>query len=162
MCNHDYLRRSFEMENFNEDTLPTDEESLSSPSSTSSSSDDNVIIPGMAAYVQYQQQVQQQMMFLTQSRHAPTEMTSSASTPRIQRRCIRRDREAAHNRLNQDYFTEDSVYNEHHFRRRFRMRRHLFVRIVETLDNHSEYFQVRYNVAGKRGLSPLTKCTTTI
>ena len=128
------------MENFNEDTLPTDEESLSSPSSTSSSSDDNVMIPSMAAYVQYQQRVQQQMMFLTQLRHAPTEMTPSASTPRIQRRFIRRDREAAHNRLNQDYFAEDSVCNKYHFRRRFRMRMHLFLHIVEALDSHSDYF----------------------
>jgi len=78
----------------------------------------------------------------------------------MQRRCIRRDREATHNRLYQDYFTEDSVYNEHHFRRRFRMRMHLFFRIVEALCNHSEYFQVRCDAAGKRGLSPLTKCST--
>ena len=39
------------------------------------------------------------------------------------------------------------------------MRRHLFLRIVEALDNHSEYFQVRYDVAEKRELSPLTKYT---
>ena len=77
----------------------------------------------------------------------------------MQRRCIRRDREAAHNRLYQDYFAEDSVYKEHHFRRRFRMRKHLFLHIVEALGNHSEYLQVRYDAAGKRVLSPLTKCT---
>ena len=102
------------------------------------------------------------MMLLAQIRQAAMEMTPSASTRPIRRRCIRRDREAAHNHLNQDYFAEDSVYNEHHFRRRFRMRMHLFFRIVEALGNHSEYFQVRYDVAGKRGLSPLTKCTAAI
>ena len=39
------------------------------------------------------------------------------------------------------------------------MRRHLFLLIVKALGNHSEYFQVRYDGAGRRGLSPLTKCT---
>jgi len=134
------LRRPFVMENFNVDTLPTEEESSSSSSATSSSSDDNVIIPVIGAYGRYQQRVQQQMMFLVRLRQTAVEMMSSASTPRIRRRCIRRDREAAHNRLYQDYFAEDSVYNEHHFRRRFRMRKHLFLHIVEALGNHSEYF----------------------
>jgi len=40
------------------------------------------------------------------------------------------------------------------------MRKHLFLRIVEAIDNYSEYFQVRHDAAGKRGLSTLTKCTT--
>ena len=39
------------------------------------------------------------------------------------------------------------------------MRRHLFLRIVEALGNHSEFFQVMYDAIGQRGLSPLTKCT---
>jgi len=98
------------------------------------------------------------MMILVQLREAAIEMTSSASTPQMKKRCIKRDREAAHNRLYQDYYAEDSVYNEHHFQRRFRMRKYLFLCIVEALGNHSEYFQVRYDVAGKRGFLPLTKC----
>lgn len=40
------------------------------------------------------------------------------------------------------------------------MRRHLFFRIVEALDNHLEYFQVRYDATRKCGLMPLTKCIT--
>ena len=116
------------------------------------------MIPVMSAYLQYQQQVEEQMMFLIKLRQTAAEMTPSASTPRMKKRWIKRDREAAHNRLYQDYFAEDSLYNEHHFRRRFRMRRHVFLRIVDALGNQSEYFQVRYDGAGRRGLSPLTKC----
>ena len=52
----------------------------------------------------------------------------------MKKRCIRRDKEAAHNRHNKDYFLEDSVYNEHQFCRRFR----------------------------KRGLTSLSKCTATM
>ena len=42
------------------------------------------------------------------------------------------------------------------------MRKHLFLRIVEALGNHSLYFQLRYDAIGKRGLTPLTKCTAAI
>ncbi|XP_062089023.1 uncharacterized protein LOC133810302 [Humulus lupulus] len=44
------------------------------------------------------------------------------------------------------------------FRRRFRMRRHVFLCIVQVLENHSEYFQIRFDAVGRRGLSPLQKC----
>ena len=50
------------------------------------------------------------------------------------------------------------MYNKHHFRRRFRIQSHVFLRIVKALSNHSEYFQVRYDSTGKRGLTSLTKC----
>ena len=139
------------MSNF--DTQPTGEKS-----SSSSSSNDDIII-AMGGYLHYEEEMRKQMMFLLEVMEAATELPPSASRPRAKKRRIRRDREAAHDRLYKDYFDEDSVYNEHQFRRRFRMRRHLFLRIVEALGNHSEYFQVRYDAAGRRGLSPLTKCT---
>ena len=77
-------------------------------------------------------------MFLLQLREAATELITSASRPRVKKRCIQRDREAAYNRLYKDYFAEDSLYDEHHFRRRFTMWMHLFLCIVEPLGNHSE------------------------
>jgi len=39
------------------------------------------------------------------------------------------------------------------------MQEHLFLRIIEATGNHSEYFQLRHDTTGKRGLTPLTKCT---
>ena len=39
------------------------------------------------------------------------------------------------------------------------MRKHLFLRIVSTLESRFEYFQLRHDGLGRRGLSPLTKCT---
>ena len=116
-------------------------------SSSSSSSDDDMIT-AMGAYLHYEEEMRKQMMFLLQLSQAATELPPSASTPRAKKRRIKRDREAAHDRLYKDYFAEDSVYNEHQFRRKFRMRRHLFLRIVEAHGNHSEYFQVRYDVIG--------------
>nr|XP_025661156.1 uncharacterized protein LOC112756751 [Arachis hypogaea] len=80
----------------------------------------------------------------------------------ITRRWINRDREAGHDRLFQDYFADEPVYNADIFRRRFRMRRHVFLRIVDALSNVYLYFQQRVDATGRRGLSPLKKCTAAI
>jgi len=78
------------------------------------------------------------------------------------RRVVHRNREEGHDRLFNDYFLENHVYTDIQFRRRFRMWRHLFLRIVDTLNNHDEYFQMRVDALRSKGLSPLQKCTTAI
>jgi len=102
------------------------------------------------------------MLFRVEVRQAEIEFTPSAFRPRVKKRFITRDREAGHDRLDKDYFAEDLVYNEHQFCRRFRMRRHLFLRIVEALRNHSKYFQVRCDATRMHALTPLTKYTATM
>jgi len=42
------------------------------------------------------------------------------------------------------------------------MRRHVFLRIVEALGNHDDYFQTRIDAVHKVGLSPLQKCTVAL
>ncbi len=49
---------------------------------------------------------------------------------RMGRRYIYRERERAHERLFEDYFSENPTYDSVKFRRRFRMRRELFLLIV--------------------------------
>ncbi|XP_052109291.1 uncharacterized protein LOC127744108 [Arachis duranensis] len=78
------------------------------------------------------------------------------------RRWINRDREAGHDRLFQDYFADELVYNADIFRQRFRMRRDVFLRIVDALSNVYLYFHQRVDAIGRRGLSPLQKCTAAI
>ncbi|XP_057733835.1 uncharacterized protein LOC130949011 [Arachis stenosperma] len=80
----------------------------------------------------------------------------------ITRRWINRDREAGHDRLFQDYFVDESVYNADIFRRKFRMRRDVFLRIVDALLNVYPYFQQRVDATERRGMSPLQKCTAAI
>ncbi|CAJ2660065.1 unnamed protein product [Trifolium pratense] len=87
---------------------------------------------------------------------------NSTRRRRKRRTVIDRSREEGHNRLFNDYFSENPVYTEAQFRRRFRMRRHVFLRIVEALGNHDEYFQTRTDAVGKMGLSPLQKCTAAL
>ncbi|XP_048633064.1 uncharacterized protein LOC125607234 [Brassica napus] len=75
---------------------------------------------------------------------------------------IERDREQGHNQLWQDYFSENPTYTHDMFRRRFRMNKSLFLRIVERLGNEILYFQQRRNGHGRNGLSTLQKCTSAI
>ena len=73
---------------------------------------------------------------------------------------IERDREVGHIQLWQDYFSENPTYTHDLFRRRFRMNKSLFLRIVERLGNEVPYFQQRRNGHGRNGLSTLQKCTS--
>jgi len=85
------------------------------------------------------------------------------TTSRSQRRrVVHRNREEGHHRLFNEYFSENPVYTEIQFRRRFCMLRHVLIRIVNALSNHDEYFQMRVDALRQKGLSPLQKCTTVI
>ncbi|XP_033140161.1 uncharacterized protein LOC103852262 [Brassica rapa] len=75
---------------------------------------------------------------------------------------IERDREVGHNQLWNDYFKENPTYPPEMFRRRFRMNKPLFLRIVERISNEVPYFQQRRNAHGRNGLSALQKCTAAI
>ena len=76
----------------------------------------------------------------------------------------RRDREEASHlvQLVDDYFSENPLYSDKIFRRRFRMTRPLFLRIVNALGEWSSYFTARKDALNRQGLSPLQKCTTAI
>ncbi|XP_042432851.1 uncharacterized protein LOC122019457 [Zingiber officinale] len=78
------------------------------------------------------------------------------------RRYVDRDREDRHVCLVRDYFSDVPTFHAEVFRRRFRMRRELFVPIVDALTDYSEYFQWRRDAIGRKGLSPLQKCTAAI
>ena len=75
------------------------------------------------------------------------------STPT--RRSINRNREVAHQRLIEDYFSENPLYGEEIFRRRFRLSKELFLRIVSDLEQEYMYFTQSSDAKGRRGFSPL-------
>ncbi|XP_051220944.1 uncharacterized protein [Lolium perenne] len=70
---------------------------------------------------------------------------------------IQRNRLLGHEQLMEDYFAEVPTYPAHLFRRRYRMRRSLFVRIVKDCELHSNYFKQRRNAAGVMGFSAFQK-----
>ncbi|XP_033133985.1 uncharacterized protein LOC117127523 [Brassica rapa] len=81
---------------------------------------------------------------------------------RKKREFIERNREEGHQRLWNDYFSDTPTYPQHLFRRRFRMNRPLFMRIVDRLSNEVQFFRQKQDVTGRNGLSPLQKCTAAI
>ncbi|XP_033142956.1 putative nuclease HARBI1 [Brassica rapa] len=81
---------------------------------------------------------------------------------RSRRTYIERDREQGQKQLWDDYFSDHPTYSADMFRRRFRMNKPLFLRIVDRLSNEVPYFQQRRNAHGRYGLTALQKCTAAI
>ncbi|XP_009120419.2 putative nuclease HARBI1 [Brassica rapa] len=75
---------------------------------------------------------------------------------------VERNREEGHSRLWNDYFSENPTFPPHLFRRRFRMNKEVFMRIVDRLSENYPFFQQRRDAVGRLGLSPLQKCTAAL
>ncbi|XP_042957931.1 uncharacterized protein LOC122293424 [Carya illinoinensis] len=78
------------------------------------------------------------------------------------RKFIRRDHVQGHERLFRDYFAENPVYPSNLFRRRFRMSRPLFLRILNEVECNDPYFVQRRDNAGRLGLSCMQKVTAAL
>ncbi|KAL4577102.1 hypothetical protein LXL04_013205 [Taraxacum kok-saghyz] len=78
------------------------------------------------------------------------------------RQPIPRDRVGAHNRLIAHYFAPNCDYPPSVFRRRFRMHKPLFLRILNDVTANSNYMQQRSDATGSRGFSELQKCAVAI
>ncbi|XP_020266145.1 uncharacterized protein LOC109841599 [Asparagus officinalis] len=75
---------------------------------------------------------------------------------------INRGREEGNSRLYHDYFSDNPTYGANLFRRRFRMHRSLFLRIVEAVREHDNFFVQKMDGVGKLGLSTLQKVTSSL
>jgi hypothetical protein len=75
----------------------------------------------------------------------------------IGRREINRNWLEGHQRLYNDYFADEPTYPENIFRQRFRMRRLLFLKIVNDVSKDDIYFLQKRDAAGCLGFSPLQK-----
>ncbi|XP_076920632.1 uncharacterized protein LOC143581832 [Bidens hawaiensis] len=87
---------------------------------------------------------------------------STSSLPRRRRSYINRDHVDANDRLMKYYFNDTPRYNDTKFERRFRMCRHLFLRIAEDLELEYPYFQQKYDARGYLGFSTFQKCTLSL
>lgn len=59
----------------------------------------------------------------------------------------------------QDYLAENPTYGPEIFRRRYIMSRDLFIRIMNAVEAHDDYFVQKRNAAGVLGLSSFQKIT---
>lgn len=78
------------------------------------------------------------------------------------RRRIERNREEGYRQLYNDYFAPQSTYPDNVFRRRFRMRKHIFLRVLESVKVYNPYFHQLPDATGRLGISDLQKCTAAI
>ena len=75
---------------------------------------------------------------------------------------IDRSHVEGHERMMKDYFADEPVYGPGIFRRRYRMQRGLFLRIMNDVCDFDPYFVQRRNCAGVMGLSSHQKCTAAL
>lgn len=75
---------------------------------------------------------------------------------------IDRNHLVAHDRLWKDYFSGSPTYNDEQFRRRFRMSKALFNRILDDIIGHDAYFVQKADALGRLGLSAHQKITAAL
>jgi hypothetical protein len=75
---------------------------------------------------------------------------------------LERNREDAFGRLVEDYFSANPTYSEEKFRRRFRMRKIVFERIVQEVQHQDAYFVQRSDAVGRKGAHPIQKVTAAL
>ncbi|XP_035822091.1 uncharacterized protein [Zea mays] len=97
-----------------------------------------------------------------QPRHRPSPSAPPRRARTVVRRgaCVKllpRDHAAGENLIKHHYFGPNPVYPSHVFRRRFRMHRPLFLRILRAIQREDDYFTVRCDATGLAGLGPLQK-----
>ena len=89
------------------------------------------------------------------------ELVMETSQPK-RRRFIQRNHLVGHERFFLDYFASAPIYSLALFRRKFRMKRSLFLRIQSKVKSHDSYFVQKRNSANKLGLSSLQKITAAL
>ncbi|XP_071680279.1 uncharacterized protein [Lolium perenne] len=75
------------------------------------------------------------------------------------RRKINRHRQAGAMLLDADYFNDDATHSPMEFRRRFRMNKALFLKIVYGVREYDNYFMAKQDCTGLWGFTSIQKCT---
>ncbi|KAA1118879.1 hypothetical protein PGT21_050279 [Puccinia graminis f. sp. tritici] len=70
--------------------------------------------------------------------------------------------EEGYQRLYKDYLSPQPIYGDYLFRRRFRMHRPLFLKIVDDVTAHNRYFKRKCDALGRPGLYPVQKITSAL
>nr|GEV37759.1 NB-ARC domains-containing protein [Tanacetum cinerariifolium] len=110
------------------------------------------------------------VVFLDQAYAYHQQLVAEENRLPLTRNLINRDREGAEERLMADYFNDHCMYPLYYFRRRYHMRRKLFLKIVkgistyeaDPLPDHFNFFRVRPDATGRMSLSVIMKCTAAI
>ncbi|XP_020256304.1 uncharacterized protein LOC109833153 [Asparagus officinalis] len=141
----------------------------SSSSSSSSSSDDEIFSQYIKDWEEDMTQWEKEDELLTRIHASNNKIITylSQEAERSKRTgsvpghlVINGGREEGNSRLYHDYFSDNPTYGANLFRRRFRMNRSLFLRIVEAVREHDNFFVQKMDGVGKLRLSTLQKVTS--
>jgi hypothetical protein len=64
--------------------------------------------------------------------------------------------------LYSDYFADNAINTPKEFRRRFRMKKDLFMKIVQGVREYDDYFKYKKDCTGKWGFTSVQKCTAAL
>ncbi|XP_074277043.1 uncharacterized protein LOC141600698 [Silene latifolia] len=140
---------------------------MSDSNSNSDSSNDNIVDQNRRSDYQWEAEVDERSELIQNlitdriNAYVNRRIRQPIPPPRRPRRNIERNREEGHNQLYNDYFM-NPVYPEDVFRRRFRMHKHLFMRIVNALSANDRFFQQRAGGNRRPSFSPIQRCTTAL
>ncbi|XP_059663393.1 uncharacterized protein LOC132309056 [Cornus florida] len=127
-------------------------ESNSSYSSSSSSEDDP-----FGALIQQDQNELYEIMNLVR-----LEIVEQVFQVRKKKQYIHHDREKSHYQLMKYYFNKNCTYPPEYFHKRFRMRRELFLLILNDVKAYNDYLVQKKDATGRLGLFSIQKMTTVI
>jgi len=89
-------------------------------------------------------------------------LQDTASSSVQTRNTIDRNREVGCETLMNDWFVEEPKYDETYFRKKFRMDKSMFLKIVGDIEARYPYFQEGYDARGKKSFTAIQKCTSAI
>ena len=75
---------------------------------------------------------------------------------------IDREMETGHARIFADYFSDNPVFNEKLFRRRYRMPSAFLKGVISQLEAHDKYFTQRKDACGRNGASSIQNVTAAL
>jgi len=88
--------------------------------------------------------------------------SDTISNCRAKRRVIDRGITEGHARIFQDYFSDNPVYPESMFRRRYRLPSKLLKSLIRDIEAHDSYFKQRRDAVGRLGASAYQKITAAL
>ncbi|XP_021984705.1 uncharacterized protein LOC110880490 [Helianthus annuus] len=111
---------------------------------------------------EFEVKIEAEQVQVSEKRRLYLREEAKSSTSRTRQPPLERDRLGAHERLVQDYFCENPLYDDGQLKRRFRLSRRLFVKISNDFAGEFPFFTQRVSASRKVGFSGLQKCTTAI
>nr|XP_043616304.1 uncharacterized protein LOC122588251 [Erigeron canadensis] len=90
-------------------------------------------------------------------------MEDTSSSNAVQNcRTIERQRKIGHQILLNDWFVDEPKYDDAYFRKKFRMEKNMFLKIVDDIEANFPYFRDGFDARGRDSFKPLQKVASAV